>query len=388
MELDPGKSEVFNRAVNDAMATHLLGSAASGVDIGGLDDQEFLAVVQSVKGQPMNPFTIVGTNVEFSDPQNWDTPLMDDVVDVLRGAAEELRHNYREHGVEPTRAIDAATQIISHTEAYITGYSRELGILGHRMVAANVGHNALQRWVAKLWVPEEDMHDRSLSFQNTLVGEVDMEEFFAGHAHHMQVGMHVPLVNLEQSTAYLAQQEGSTVPSYQGYAALLGPTLGQIPRAVGAQEARHTRFYTYVDERMMDEFPDDTVVALLGEEEAFEMPGMEGIPNFASMAAVAGLVGILDPVKVLTVQQRLNTRLKIADRQFTTDEAKRAQDILVNPSGPFSKAKLEKRQRQMEILRERAVEKERREGEPLPAILGMTVVADPRTNELSFPYSS
>ena len=376
-------AEVYNHAVNDAMATHLFPKqGVNGGDVAAMDDEEFLGALQSGDKQPLNPVRIAREALELPE----DTPVAE-VMDGLAAAHGELLQTYEDNGVDPEPALQAAGDIIAHTEAYIAGYSRALGSFANAIHWANPSHDGPKRWIDHVWVPEEDMHDRSLAFMMAARANPRLEEFYDHHAHHMQVGMHVPLEDPLQATAYLAQQEGSTGPSYKGYEALLGPVLGAFPRAIGNQEARHTRFYRYVARELAREYPDDMTVALLGEEQNFAMPGQQGIPDFKEKAGVAGGVGILDPEKIITVQRGLNAYMGLDGLDYETDEGKAARDALIDPFGDFGERMLEKRASQMAKARERAARRAEGRGEFLPAIIDVTVVQDPRTGELSFPRS-
>lgn len=372
---------VYNEAVNEALGKHYFGEAERGADIAAMSDDEFKELRLTGDVQPINPVDVLAREMNV-DPETVTSPQINEF---LRDAWQTLLQDYRRNGIDALPTIQAATNIISHTEAYITGYSRDIGIQAARVLAVDPRFTGPMRWHAKTWVVDEDIHDRAATLQNQATGMLPPRAFYDEHRVHMIKGVHVTTDDPIQTTAFVTTQEGVTVPSYTGQGVLLGPVLGLLPEKIRTNEAEHFSFYRRVIRRLLDHFPDETIVAIHDANHNFQMPGKEGIPNYEVKSLAAATAGVLDPGIVIGVQRRIFKQLKIAERTFTSDEAKQAQEALLDPKGEFGEETQARFERGIAAARRRAIR--RREGcdQPLPAIIGMTVVKDGHTKQLSFP---
>ena len=379
---NPDILRAYNSAFNDAIATHL-GKDHSGEDVSMMSDGEFATYIADSERQPLNPMLVVRESLGYPEG----TPTID-ILQGLRSAYHDLVAEYEAHNVDGQAALFNMLDIIAHTEAYIAGYSRELGRLTTIPMLNDPSLNAPARWLDKIWVPQEDEHDRLMQLVLLGTGIENMEEFYTDHSRHMQIGVHLPVQQIIPTTAYLAVQEAVTDPSYGNGAALSGPVLSKPLKRIRPDEARHAREYAGVLLTLMVAAADLTVIALRDEYSSFAMPGNEGVRNFADKALVAGIAGVLDQVTILTKQRRLINHLGIEEAEVKSDEAKRAQEELVDPDGRYGQKAFERRAKQLERVRERAIKKAQAGGHLLPAILGVTVDSDVRTGELSFPLSA
>ena len=373
----------YNTAFNEAIARQLFNDSKRGTEVAEMSDAEFLHQIEISDRQPINPVAIAREALGYPEEAG--------ITHVLVGLQQEYQKliaQYEDNGVDGRSALRNATNIIGHTEAYIAGYSRQIGKLTNRILMVDPVLNAPARWLEKLWVPQEDEHDRLWALFMMGCREEDMEDFYADHSHHMQVGVHVPVESLTPTQLYLTQQEGTTDTSYDNISTLYGSALRRIPKTIQGDESRHARDYLGVSTDIVEVDPDLTVTSLEYEVRTFAMPGKEGIRDFDEKSKQAGITGILDPLSILAVQQKTFRRLGIGDRVFKSDQAKAAQEKLMDPNGDYGDKMFKKRTRQLEGLRVRAIEKARQKGQLLPAIIGITVVADPRTGQLSFPMAA
>lgn len=375
---------IYNDAVNAALAKLYLGDAAKADEIAALSDAEFIDMRLTGSVQPINPASALAKGMGAA-PEDVTSP---EINEFLYEAWQKVQRDYAEHDIDPMPSIEAAANIISHTEAYITGYSREIGVLAARIAAVDPSFTGPTRWHAKTWVVDEDIHDRAAQLQNQATGMLPPHNFFDEHRVHMVKGIHVRVKDPIRSTAFLTTQEGVTVPSYVGEGILFGPELGILPGEVRTNEAQHFNFYRRVIGYMLDHFPDETVTAIYEANVDFEMPGKEGIPDYEVKSMKAALAGVLDPAKVLTVQRNIIRQLHIADRQFTSDTAKQAQEALIDPAGQFGEKALQRAERGLNTLRRRVIRRAREEGTLLPAIVGVTVDKDTVTHEMVFPEAA
>lgn len=379
--------EVGDRAINESMQIHYFGKDLDNPDLSSLDDQEFIELIVAADRQPMDPFDVLAKAIGGGFSAKEDAPVFNNY---LKKTWDDLREQYIANGVDPKSSIEPTINIINATESYITGYATALGILAVKSMAQNPKLNGLYRWNGKIWVPEEDMHDRSLQVETQGTGMISMSQFFDEHREHMHRGIHVPTESIEQVIPYLTQQEPFTVESYKNAQALLGPILGAIPRAIMPDEARHSRAYAHVQGKLLDEEPNRVIVAMRKAFHKPEMPGKEGIRDYDIKSIAAAIAGILDLESMLLIQRELITKLKIAERKdtFTTPEAVKAWEDLIDPDGEYGDAILDKKTNLMADLRELAISDAQSKCELLPAIVGVTVVSDPRTHELSFPFAA
>lgn len=376
---------VVDEAINEAMAVHVYGDkkTAQGINLAELSDQEFVEVVQAAGRKPINPIQLCREALDYTAEAS-----VRDVMDGLRTQKQVTLSRYLEHGVDPSPAWEAIDDIVGHTEAYITGYSRVLGVLSAKAMLLDPRYNGYSRWIEKLWVPQEGGHHDLLTFVRYATDDGNAEEFYEDHIRHLQIGMHVAATELIPTSCYLRGQEDSTTISYRSDEQLRGPVLFKIPRAIGTQEATHTHLYANVEEGVLEAFPDATVIAMEKEYDEFEMPGKEGIRDFGRKAILASSAGLLDVVSVKNSQRTRISRLKIAERTFETDEAKHAQEVLSDPGGPYGDEAFETAIKEQQSRQARAIERAQRRGNLLPAIIGVTVVSDRRTGKLSFPLSA
>lgn len=380
-------ADAYNDAINEAMQTHYFGKDESAPDLSSLDDKEFIELIVKADRQPINPTTIIAEAIGSGFSPDEDAPTFNNY---LKASWDELVEQYIAHGVDPKSALEPSINIINSTESYISGYATDLGILATKSKVHNPKRNGFERWIRKIWVPEEDMHDRALQWQAQATGMISLSQFFDEHCEHMHRGIHVPTESIEQVNPYLTQQEPFTVESYKNAQALLGPILGAIPRAIIPDEARHSRAYAHGQSGLLDAEPDTVIIAM---RQAFykpEMPGKEGIRNYDDKSVQAMIAGILDLEGMLKIQRKLINNLDIAERRdtFTTPKAVKAWETLVDPDGDYGDSVLAKKAQFTADFREGAIADARAKGKLLPAIVGVTVVSDPRTHELSFPMAA
>ena len=350
------------------------------VSIGSLTHEEFLEAVLSSPRQSMNPVSLTRDALGYSEDATEE-----EISTGLRLAYGNLIELYMDNGLDPS-PLSMAWEMISLTEAYIAGYSRDIGGVALRLQRHDKGLNALERWNSQLWVPDEDMHDRTLSFAMTSAGIVNQEEYFRKHIRHMKIGTHVDLSNVITVNGYVTLQEDATVISYQNLAIIFGEVFGRIFSAIAENEAQHKRAYRSILLTLSNAFPDDSVISLLHNCESFEMPGIEGIEGYEQLAKALGYLGMLDPQAVIDSQSKIFESMDLAQMRLQSDEAKIARDTLLdNSSMPLQKRK--RLARLVQISRLRDVERAAVKNDVLPIVIGTTVFRESRNGPLLFPFS-
>lgn len=379
-EITPEVANTINGAFNEAIAANLNTRALDSTkkitaeEIGSASDADFETILLKHGRQPFNPRIIAGEIAGVDEGQP-----MSEVNAGIRDAYQEVVSLYEANGVDGTKAIDATSRIIGHTEGYITGYSRDIGRLTERFIWLDPKLVAPTRWHDKIWVPQEDEHD-DLWTDYYLKGSdaVDMVQYSADHIRHMQIGMHVGTIDPIETYVYVMMQEAATVESYKGAERLMGARLGKVPRVIMKDEAPHAREYESVIKAIAQVAPDPVVVALAKEFANFQMPGKEGIRNFSKMEATAAIAGVLDGVITLDLMRGFVDRLGIADMEVTSDEAKQAQDWLLDPNGSLGDTAYKEAQEYWTAKRQKAIDRAQNNGTLLPAIIGVTVQTDRR----------
>ena len=379
---------VYNRLINGATGEYLSSEPMDldvrdrsrwrtehpTIDVGALDDTEFMTAVLESSRQPLNPLRLA------RDALGDESLSRLEVIDGLKSAYADLLQQYAQNGVDASD-LDLVWEMIGLTEAYIDGYSREIGQVATRLMIIDPKYNALERWNSQCWVPDEGMHDKLLWWLRTHLNIGDEEVYTDKHIRHNKIGNHVDMSSFIRLNGYVTLQEDSTVVSYENMVKLLGPVFGYIFYKVAANEAQHKRAYRYILLELTKEFPDESVLAMLINCDAFAMPGEVGIDGYKKMATALGRMGLLDPVGVQASQSQLIKSMGLSKLTLLSDDAERAREqLLKNADESSNKEELSKGARKrrvaatlVERARERALSDASRHGTPLPIIIGHTV---------------
>ncbi len=372
---------VLNTAVNKQMGIYM-GGEAKGADLAKVDDVEFTRLAKTAKkNQPLRPLATVRTMLGYDDDAS--------MVDIMAGIHDEyaaLTASYNSNGIDPTAAINQTEDVIGQTEGLIAKFSAITSSFAQRVEASEPGANGFRRWVNVLWVPSEEGHDKTLTLTRN-GRDVALDEYDEDHIGFLQNGIKPRLETVPGALIYPGFQEPWTVTSYDNYADLLGPKLGAAPRAIRPQEVFHGRVYSGINQSLLQADPDRMVVAIRDEAETAGMPGDGKMPNYNRRALMMSRVGILDDASKLQTQQEVIRRLGVHDMTFTSEAAKQAQFDLINPDGKYGDANIQAESERLHEVRQAQVQKALSTGKMMPAILGVTVVAHPKTHELSFPMS-
>lgn len=274
------------------------------------------------------------------------------------------------------RSVIASSYLINLlTEDNLPHYTHTIGRISDKS-------QPLDLWL-KRWTAEEDAHGVLLRdfglFSGLIGGEgaiINYDEYIAGRIKQLKSGTDIVITSLAQGFAYTALQEDATKEAHQTEAELFDRFGAKIIRKIAGDEANHQRAYAAMAASLLDAFPDETIVAIRDQFLDFSMPGSKGIPDFVRHAmriAGAGIFGV-DTIVRLQKKQLGPNFWNIENREFATAEAKEAQQELLEDNQKLSTLAMKIEERQ-----ERSIEKAKKEGQPLPFILGKTIeIADLR----------
>jgi acyl-[acyl-carrier-protein] desaturase len=289
----------------------------------------------------------------------------------LRGSLERHTQELEDQGID-IRSTQAASYLVGIlTEDNLPYYTSENSVL-------TTHSEPMNDWL-KQWTTEERKHGDLMQWygrlSNLIGGTIDTSMYETGQTSQLRAGMDIEIKSAAGGFAYLSLQERVTAIAHQNTGWLLDQKGRKLLTKIVGDESRHHNFYTKMTEALLDVDPDNTVIALRDQYTGFEMPGRRGIPSYDKLAGRIALARIFDEKILLEAQQELITKHhKIADRQFTSEKAKQAQQDLLNnfdPENPIGETA--KRIGQTDRLRAKAVERAQRLGKKLPLILGQTV---------------
>lgn len=252
------------------------------------------------------------------------------------------------------------------TEDNLAYYHEEFGKL-------SAHSDAFDTW-RRRWTAEEARHSMILYMYAVNAGIIDYggviepTKYSEGMAAQHTGGMGVDLQDLAQAFAYTTIQEDATKVAHSNESTLLDPYGRRISRRVSADEARHEAFNSEGYAHLLEIYPDASLLALNVLRDNFSMPGMLSIPDFSNHAKIIAISGLFDPQTVASLFDKHIKAWNIADVKPISDEAKVAQESLLEPS-----KKLAKDQKVIDFLKSKAVKRFQTSGGLRPFILGETV---------------
>jgi hypothetical protein len=386
---------LYNKLINQATSEYLHAEPADlpalmrsewrrthpKVDIENMNGSEFTSLVLETPRQPLNPIDLARKGLELAGIDITGMSELD-LSASLRTEYERLLIEYKDNHVDPS-ALALVWEMIHLTEAYIAGYSRELGCVAMRLEDIDPKFDAFTKWNNQIWVPDEDMHDKIMGWILSSTGIIDQRKFYSDHSRHMKIGNHVDLSSFITANTYVTLQEDATVISYENAAKIYGPVFGYIFAQIAANEAQHKRAYRHVHLGLSKEFPEETVIATRDACDAFEMPGHDGIEKFEQMAVDLGFLGLLDLHSTYESQSRLVESMGIECMDLKSRNANIAREKLL--AGTNKGALLAKNKtRQLEVIREGMVRRASRQGKLRPLIVDITVSSEPATRRTVF----
>jgi acyl-[acyl-carrier protein] desaturase len=274
----------------------------------------------------------------------------------LQVATDWLPHEYipysqgRDFDKEPwtpdqprlTGVARTAFEVNLLTEDNLPSYHRLIyGMFGS-------GDGAWINWVGR-WTAEEGRHSIVLRDYLTVTRNLDPSALERSRMAQIQQGYERPTLDPLRGLAYVALQEVATRAAHRNTGRYSqDPVADRIMGRIAADENLHAAFYRDILAAASVAQPSATVMAVVTEILAFEMPGA-GIAGFRRKAAEMALAGIYDlRIHLDEVVLPLVRRLRIFELEGLTSEAEAARGELAT----FLE-EMEQSARKMEERRER-----------------------------------
>lgn len=295
---------------------------------------------------------------------------------VCRKSMNSHLHELSELGIDGRPVIAPVFLVGILTEENLPYYVEENGRLGRLL-------DSLYSWV-KQWTSEEKGHGVTMqeyAILSGLIGRIiTHKEHQAGLDGQMKGGMDIRINTPAQGFSYLALQELATYVSHKRAGGILDKIGKRVLNKISGQEFNHYELYEKLTSACLDADPDNSVIAIRDQyrPKNFDMPG-GSIPDFDALSREIAVAGILDKLTLAELRAKIIRRLGIADRTFTSDEAKRAQEELVDQCNEATIQRLG-RVAAMRKGREQRIAEAKASGRLLPLILGHTVQLPSSTN--------
>lgn len=206
----------------------------------------------------------------------------------------------------------------------------------HRLLATHLGESSPMVSWTDLWTAEEDRHGTVLrDFLLRVVG-LNMAEVERMQYAYQRQGFR-PDWQLDpyQLIAYTILQEWATQISHQNVSKILKgdePVLEVILGKIAKEEAKHLAFYRSVFAKILEQDPNDALVALSRVMRGFAMPG-KNIPGFADLSAVSDHAKMFTSQDYCAILTGTSKFLGLTELDGLDDAGKRARDqILALPA--------------------------------------------------------
>ncbi len=351
-----------------------------------MDEHEFTQTTLEANQRPINPIKLAREAFENASYDNADSMTERQILLELGRSYRDLVKFYTDNEYNPD-ILPVAYEMVLMTEAYIAGYSRQIGLVGERLESISQAprkkpYFGLRRWNDGIWVPDEDSHDRWQSLVLPATRIISLEEFYTDHSNHLTIGNPVDTDTFVKANAYVTFQEDATVITYENLAGIFGPVLGYMFFKTMRNEAQHKRAYERIHLGFTALHPDETVLATEEVIDSFGMPGEEGIEDFDRKSGRLALAGILDLSLLNDSHQKLINKMRpiIEAVGLRTSEGNAAWERLATQTNRGTRSNLKKSER-LSSIRPRAVKR----GGPTPIINGVTVEPNVTKDGVGYP---
>ncbi len=328
-----------------------------------------LAAHEARSNSPIDPLKALAEAAKMPDSRD-----ILEIGPVVRESYEQRLKVLEETGLDIRPVLAASYLVNLLTEDNLPHYTKTIDQVARHSEPLSA---FLNRWTA-----EEDSHGVMLRDYGLMTGLiaakkgaiVDYQQYQDGRVSQLIAGTEITIQSLAQGFAYTALQEDATNAAHRVEAGFFDPIGRRITNRIAGDESNHHRAYSSMAATMLDAFPDETVVAIRDQFHNFSMPGQIGIPGFKELATTIAVAGLFDEATIVRLQNKqLGPKYwNIENRQFSTDEAKIAQEELL-----IGDPKSEKRIRILEKIRDKSLANASRNPDSRkPFILGRTISTD------------
>lgn len=292
---------------------------------------------------------------------------------ILRDNLDEFLSSFESKGVDIRPTLAATFLINLLTEDNLPYYAE-------RNLSMASENEAMIRWVNE-WIAEEDSHGTLMRDYALLTGIIGPDEnrlithdsYHLGRTKQLRTGTEIDPSNHFEAFHYLPLQELLTAKAHKMLSWMLDESGIKVISPIVGDEQGHYRFYRRGSEAIMqvDEFVDDSLIAMEKIYREFQMPGRRGIPRFRSMSIVVALSGIFDQLTIAESKKEIANKIGIDKLKPSTDEGKIAQEKI---QMQISDEEVDSQRDYMDKLRDSEYEKTINSGDRLKKlIIGRTV---------------
>ncbi len=326
-------------------------------------DKAYEAHDKASKG-PLDSLAVIANSLNLNDSRD---PA--DFIDPLRTSLDARLQTYDEAGIDARTVLAASYMINILTEDNLPHYTTAISKVAQHS-------ESLTGWLNR-WTAEEASHGllmRDYALYSGLMGSksavLDYQQYQVGRNSQLSTGTEIQIGELSGGLAYVTLQEDATYEAHKREAKLFDEHGKTILEKIASDEARHQNAYGSMEAALLDEMPDQTIIAIQKRFARFEMPGKKGIPNFDNMALTVAVSGLFDPALINRLQQKhINSKKwNIAERRPVTDEGKKAQEKLLKPNPILTRL-----QKIVDQEKEKRLQNAHSHNNKLPLILGVTV---------------
>jgi hypothetical protein len=214
---------------------------------------------------------------------------------------------------------------------------------------------------------------RDYALMSGMMGNADSiipnQEYAKGTVSQHRHGTEISITSLARGFAYLTLQEHATYYAHMQEGNLLDPIGRNVHLKIAGNEIKHHRVYGKLAAKMLELYPDETMIGIRDVYDDFDMPGQIGIPEFKRRSFIIAMAGVFGPNSIIEMQtSHVDKTYGIEGVEVHTDEAKKAKDELLNGIGTWKEKALK-----IDEHQDKQIEKAKKSGKPAPFILGKTV---------------
>lgn len=315
--------------------------------------------------KPINPYALLQ---QASDTTGGDYIL--DTAHAIRDSHSENLKKLDELGLDYAGPLSASYITNMLTEINLPAYTKTIDALGQISEIMNIWNS---EWTAEEHPHEVSMRDYAL-FSGIMgedgVATLSQLDYAIGGTQQLRSGTEITIDSLAKGFAYLSLQEDATFIAHNNENVLLDSMGSRVHKVIAGNETKHHRFYARMVKAMLNNYPDETVVAIRDVYHNFVMPGEIGIPNFAEMSKIIAISGLFGAKEIKYMQEKHIAKIyDLQSVQVISDEAKAAKEELLSGD-----PNIDKKIKSINWLQDKKIAAAKKTEGLTPFIIGKTVI--------------
>lgn len=360
-------AEVFDENI-EARLLDIANDAA--VDIYAKHDSSRQTNRFTLNGVLLPKFTIIESAGLLDDcalEQPFDRHLLQDSLAIMGADVASVQEEFAESNIDIMPVLSGSLEIGEGTENNLPWYHA-------KQFVTFQSYEALVEMLGG-WTSEEATHGELVELVMIAAGLYNEKKSVHIQTELMRGGIGVTTMSLAAINAYTDPQERLTFVAHQSSAMLAGESGSKALIKLAGQENRHKTMFRGLGKAMYDTQDPEIVDYLLRMDAAvmaeFEMPGQQSFPKYEDIAKLLANTGLFTFNHVIESFAERAKKIGIAKLEPTSEEAKNAQQWILDYIQPQSE--LHSRERKFQgILRKRYDKSVRSKGK-IPFIVGETV---------------